>query len=285
MNSVHWDIGNLRQLLISQQEEYSRRGLEHALFAETDEVFYRKWICHRLIILSLISEECRRPGKRVIDVGGGKGRMTTLLSHLGLECVNIDKLFLDENAKNVEGKRLIPLLRSYCEEKGVKVLAHDVFLDGIPFPDESFDLAICSEVIEHFPNSPKPVLSAIYRTLVKGGWLILTTPNAVSLEYRKLTLFGRSTHYDFIPFYRLERGYPAGAVYGGHIREYTRVEVEQMLTWENFTVVKSETRDYRAPTGFRDLVRCCLHPHIGLGLMLKNILPDVGQFIVVLARK
>ena len=211
--------------------------------------------------------------------------MVTLLGDLGLECVNIDRLFLDEGAKNVEGKPLVPLLRSYCEDRGVKVLARDVLLDGIPYPDESFNLAICSEVIEHLPNSPKPMLSEMYRTLVKGGWLILTTPNAVSAGKRLLTLFGRSTHHDFAPFYKLQRGYPAGTVYRGHIREYTRAEVEQMLVWENFTIVRSETHDFRAPTGFRDVLSCWLHGHTGLSLMLKKIFTNMDQHIVVLARK
>jgi len=285
MSDVSWNTGMLRQMLISQQEKYHSRGLEHALFAETNAAFYHQWIYHRLIVLSLIPGECRKSGIKVIDVGGGKGRMVTLLSDLGLECVNIDMLFLDEDAKNVEGEPLVPLLQSYCEEKGVQVLARDVLLDGIPYPDESFDLAICSEVIEHLPNSPKPMLSEIYRTLVKGGYLILTTPNAVSVGKRMLTLFGCSTHQDFVPFYKLQRGYPAGTAYRGHIREYTRAEVEQMLIWENFTIVRSEICDFRAPTGFRDLIRCWLHGHSGLSLILKKILTNMGEYIVVLARK
>lgn len=285
MSDVGWNTDNLRQMLIAQQEEYPRRGLEHALFFETDAAFYHQWIYHRLIVLSLIPGECRKPGIKAVDVGGGKGRMATLLSDLGLECVNIDRLFLDEGARNVEGKPLVPLLRSYCEEKGVRVLARDVLLDGMPCPDESFNLAICSEVIEHLPNSPKPMLSEIYRALVKGGWLILTTQNSVSAGKRIRTLFGRSTHHDFAPYYKLERGYPAGTVFGGHVREYTRAEVEQMLVWENFSIISAETRDFSAATGFRDVLSCWLHGNTGLSLMLKKIFTDMDQHIVVLARK
>lgn len=289
MRDANWDSSNLRQLLVSQQDEYHRLGLEHSLYAETDEAFKNTWIFHRMLILSLVPAECRRPGIRVVDIGGGKGRMTTLLSDLGLECVNIDNLFLDERAKNVEGKPLVPLVRAYCEGKGVTVLAHDVFLKGIPYPDQSFDLAICSEVIEHLPNSPKPVLAEIYRTLVKGGSLILTTPNTVSLGKRKRIVFGQSAYPDFASFYNLQRGYPAGTAFGGHIREYTRREVEQMLVWESFAVTRCHTCDFSAPTGFGDLIRCWLHGHTGIVPMLKKmipkIIPELSQQIVALARK
>jgi len=70
MSDVSWNTDKLRQMLISQQEKYHCRGLEHALFAEANAVFYHQWIYHRLIILSLIPEECRKPGIRVVDIGG-----------------------------------------------------------------------------------------------------------------------------------------------------------------------------------------------------------------------
>ena len=80
MIDANWPADHLRQLLISQQEEYHRRGLEHELYVETDETFYSKLLYHRLIVLSLIPEECRRPRTKVVDVGGGKGRISTMLT-------------------------------------------------------------------------------------------------------------------------------------------------------------------------------------------------------------
>jgi SAM-dependent methyltransferase len=42
--------------------------------------------------------------------------------------------------------------------------------------DESVDIILCSEVLEHVPNAPK-VISEAYRILAAGGTLFLTTPN------------------------------------------------------------------------------------------------------------
>lgn len=279
-----WSERNLRQMLIAQQEEYSGRGLEHALYAETDTAFYERWMHHRLAVLSAVPEDCRRPGTRVLDVGGGKGRMVTLLSDLGLQCMNIDILFLDADARSVKGEPFVPQLESYHRQKGAQYLGRDVLLDGIPYPDQCFDLAICSEVIEHLPNSPKPMLSEILRTLVKGGWLILTTPNAVSAEKRLSTLLGHATHFDLATFYPMQRGFP-GAAYRGHKREYTRAQVEQMLNLEGFVVSTSKTQDFAPPTRFGDLVSRWLHFRTGISVVLKALFPDMGGHILALARR
>ncbi len=47
------------------------------------------------------------------------------------------------------------------------------------FESESFDLVLCSEVIEHIPDS-KTALAEMYRLLRPGGLLILTTPQRYS---------------------------------------------------------------------------------------------------------
>jgi SAM-dependent methyltransferase len=267
MKNGRWHKDNLRRLLIAQQEEYQRRQLEHQLYAETDEAFYSRWLHHRLTVLSLIPEECRGPRTKVLDVGGGKGRFSTLLSDLELDCVNIDCLFLDNDALNVEGKPLVPLVSSYNREKGVEIVARDVYEDGIPFPDDTFDLAIFSEVIEHLPNSPKPLLAEMYRVLRQGGWLILTTPNLVSFKKRILALYGWSTRSPIQSFYQME-GYPMGSVYRGHNREYTLKEIEYMLAQEKFTIESAQTTDF-APTK---------RSGTSLGEILDNTLKDQRRY-------
>lgn len=283
---MNWDVANLKSLLIAHQNEYNTKGIDHGRYPEPDEVFYSTWINHRTIIASLIPKECRKPQTRVIDVGGGKGRMSVLLTELGLDCTIIDCIFQEENdALTTAGQPFIPLVKSYLETKGVKIVNRDFYQDGFPFPNESFDLAILSEVIEHLPNSPKPVLAEIKRILAPQGWLILTTPNLVSITKRGLSLIGRSYRENIQAFYRME-GSPAGSIYRGHNREYTRPEVEYMLRQEGFVIVKSMTCDYFRPSvwgtmrdlGMKSLALTALHP-------LKRFSPNLRGFVVVLARK
>jgi SAM-dependent methyltransferase len=55
--------------------------------------------------------------------------------------------------------------------------AADVFYDGrhLPFPNESFDAVLCSQVFEHV-FTPNDFLAEIFRVLRPGGHLVLTVP-------------------------------------------------------------------------------------------------------------
>ncbi len=50
----------------------------------------------------------------------------------------------------------------------------------LPIPDETFDVVLCCEVIEHMDVDPMFMLSEVNRVLKPGGTLLVTTPNAVS---------------------------------------------------------------------------------------------------------
>jgi 2-polyprenyl-3-methyl-5-hydroxy-6-metoxy-1,4-benzoquinol methylase len=58
-------------------------------------------------------------------------------------------------------------------------LTRDDVVDS-KLPEHSFNLVLCSEVIEHIPNS-ESVLAAMHRLLEPGGILVLSTPQRWSL--------------------------------------------------------------------------------------------------------
>jgi SAM-dependent methyltransferase len=51
--------------------------------------------------------------------------------------------------------------------------------DNLPFPDESFDCVVCTEVLEHCPD-PAAALGETSRVLKQGGRVFLTTPFLVA---------------------------------------------------------------------------------------------------------
>lgn len=60
-----------------------------------------------------------------------------------------------------------------------------IYYDGkvIPFPDETFDLVLCTEVLEHVAN-PEGMIGEIYRVLKNGGTGIVTIPWSARFHYQ-----------------------------------------------------------------------------------------------------
>jgi SAM-dependent methyltransferase len=94
---------------------------------------------------------------------------------------------------------LWPCLRGQFDRYvGADVVRYDVFpheaeflavdLDGgrVPWPDGGADVVAAVETIEHLEN-PRAFLRELVRLTAPGGWVIVTTPNQLSL-LSKLTL-------------------------------------------------------------------------------------------------
>src|SRR5262249_9554145 len=77
--------------------------------------------------------------------------------------------------------------RTLVEAGGTRTrtFAYDLFnveMDEFPYPDGTFDVVLFAEMIEHLAVNPVWALSEIHRVLKPGGHLIVTTPNALSIE-------------------------------------------------------------------------------------------------------
>lgn len=64
----------------------------------------------------------------------------------------------------------------------------DLDADPLPYPDASFDLVSCTEVIEHLRDF-RGALREMHRVLRPGGVLVLSTPNVLNLRSRLRYLF------------------------------------------------------------------------------------------------
>lgn len=99
-----------------------------------------------------------RRGKILLDVGAGKGELLELAIAAGVEAHGIE----------ISGARL-----KECQEKNLKVTKGDAY--SIPFPDESVDYVVESEVLEHLEHPAKAVDEA-YRVLKPNGVFAITVP-------------------------------------------------------------------------------------------------------------
>ena len=113
-----------------------------------------------VIFNELLTEDIN--GKLLLDAGCGTGWFSQRAFERGAIVTSMDlgDNLLNETAKKCNSKRVIG---SVLE---------------IPFENNSFDIIISSEVIEHVPN-PLVAIKEMYRVLKPGGTLILTTPNKI----------------------------------------------------------------------------------------------------------
>jgi SAM-dependent methyltransferase len=71
--------------------------------------------------------------------------------------------------------------------QGIRCVACDLN-DSLPFENESLDVVVATEVIEHL-NNPRNLIDEAGRILTPGGRLVLSTPNAESFAQRVRFLF------------------------------------------------------------------------------------------------
>jgi SAM-dependent methyltransferase len=99
-----------------------------------------------------------RPGVRVGDIGCGEQPLRGLVERLGGAYTGVDV------QQNVQGT--VEVIADICK---------------VSLPDGSFDLVLCTEVLEHVPDT-FAAFSELARLCDTGGAIILTTPFAYPLH-------------------------------------------------------------------------------------------------------
>ncbi len=106
---------------------------------------------------------------------------------------------LKKEGWNVKGIDISRKSVKLASKKGIKVMLHDTN-EKFTFEDNSFDVIIAGEIIEHQLNDLN-FLNECHRILKNKGTLIFSTPNLVSLKNRVLMLFGFEPRYAVADFH------------------------------------------------------------------------------------
>ncbi|GAA4127386.1 class I SAM-dependent methyltransferase [Actinomadura keratinilytica] len=154
------------------------------------------------------------PGERVLDMGCGAGRHAFELYRRGAHVVAFD-LDADELAGVEKMFGAMRLAGEAPEEATARTVQGDAL--DMPFPDDHFDKIIASEVLEHIPDDMR-AMRELLRVLKPGGHLAVTVPAWLP----ERICWALSEDYHTAP--------------GGHVRIYTRAELEAKLKATGFRV-------------------------------------------------
>ncbi len=146
------------------RETYERRAeVEYAEpLARPDELADRKFArMHELL------RECL-PVASFLDAGCGDGRYLAALGRAGQVPPIVVGIDIAE--------RMLATARETSLRDGVEAVFVRANLEELPFPDDTFELVLCVQVVEHLLE-PSAGLREIARVLRPGGTVLLSTDN------------------------------------------------------------------------------------------------------------
>jgi len=124
--------------------------------------------------LRIITRQVKGKNLKILDLGCGSGYVGSALAK------GNQVIFLDSSEEEIR------------DIKGLKLIGDALHL---PFRDESFDLVLCADVLEHIKEDTK-VLENIYNVLKKGGKAIIAVPAYSRLYGHHDKLIGHFRRYN-----------------------------------------------------------------------------------------
>jgi 2-polyprenyl-3-methyl-5-hydroxy-6-metoxy-1,4-benzoquinol methylase len=167
-------------------------------------------------------------GKYVAEMGCGHGYISIALSS---EAERLDGFDVDSDAI----ERAIYLKKRYSI-RNINFFVFDGYNTNMP--SNSYDVVLSADVLEHVPN-PKRYLTECYRVLKDKGVLVLTTPNGLIAKKDERIIKSHSPY---------------------HITEFYPSELENMLTSNNFKILKIYRKLDIVTNGYRlSRIRKCIY--------------------------
>jgi ubiquinone/menaquinone biosynthesis C-methylase UbiE len=146
-------------------DHYKKDAIEFDYFEENrGATAHDERRVHEYVISKVPKDICK-----ILDVGCGKGWVAKHYLPKGVKVHSLDV----STSNPAKVKELYPS----DDHKGI---AADSFL--LPFYDNSFDIVVASEIIEHVID-PAEFVKELFRVVKKGGKLLVTTPYKEKLIY------------------------------------------------------------------------------------------------------
>lgn len=173
------------------------------------------------IVLKTVVQQCPLQGEttsntRILDLGAFPYQLTWLMKNFGYDVTAID----------IDPGRF----QSFVATNDLQVQKCNIETERLPFPEQSFDLIVFTEVFEHLHINPLFTIKEIRRVLKPDGYVVFTTPNLYSLKRIGKFLLGRGIiDHPLVVFKQAE-----DLGHAGHIREYTSKEIRDILESHDF---------------------------------------------------
>jgi len=149
---------------------------------------------------------------KVLEIGSYPFTVTKYLISKGYDVKGIDKNYTRQS---------------------VGVVPCDIETEKFPFKNNTFDVVLMMEVFEHLGVNPIHALKEVRRVLKPKGIFVITTPNIIRLQnIKSILLEGKQLN----TLKTLTQKESLG--YMGHIREYTKKELKEILTYCKFKIEK-----------------------------------------------
>lgn len=169
---------------------------------------------------------------RILDVGAGTGRLT----RAALATRRSKGLMI-----NLEpSRRMIEVGRSLVQPKAADWVQG--MAEPLPFPEGSFDVVSCLEVLEFTPR-PVRTLAELVRVLRPGGWLLITN----RIGWRARVMLGHSFRKETFVSLLKECGLEGIEVYPWQV-EYDLVWAQKSTTVRHATSMMDTEKHDEDPT-------------------------------------
>lgn len=125
----------------------------------------------------LLSHWDRSRGNKLLDVGAHWLHQSILYATDGFEVTALDLPSTLEHAS----------VRALAQAHAIQLLPNSDLENAIALqaiPDNTFDLVLFTEIIEHITFNPVTMWREIYRVMKSGGRIVITTPNYYAMRRR-----------------------------------------------------------------------------------------------------